>query len=372
MGGGIATSRPDQQIEVIEVLAQSYDIEDPYAGPVDSWSCSISADGEVLRCILEVSGSELLMRSLQDRVRYDITTCSNQARKDIISFLAVILDGQPIGKEIHSIKDHGNRTLLHIIAWAIRERSVKIDSNSDSILELVSPNAGGVFNGKPNDALDYMRQLFQVLREILSTGAELHERACRYRRGMIALQEFLGDSKETPFTALFSGFSSAQRCYVYDYPYEAEKYIQNDNHIIPPFERVLEPVMAWLKELDNAGIDLETYGRQEMVLRSHRKVRGHELITTRVRSREGPMSRQVSCAKYYVNFTYGPKLCDWKFWFVEMMDSSLQEFWDMVDHPERTIPGAWDETFDNLHNENRCAWCGEDEKEEDWDGVAVR
>jgi hypothetical protein len=29
------------------------------------------------------------------------------------------------------------------------------------------------------------------------------------------------------------------------------------------------------------------------------------------------------------------------------MDSSLEEFWNMVDHPERAMPGAWDERFDD-------------------------
>jgi hypothetical protein len=38
------------------------------------------------------------------------------------------------------------------------------------------------------------------------------------------------------------------------------------------------------------------------------------------------------------SFTYGPSPKDWHFSLTEVEDYSCNEFWDMVDHPERAIP----------------------------------
>lgn len=38
---------------------------------------------------------------------------------------------------------------------------------------------------------------------------------------------------------------------------------------------------------------------------------------------------------------YGPKADDWYLWLSNPLDEWAGEFWDMVDHPERAVPGAW-------------------------------
>ena len=41
--------------------------------------------------------------------------------------------------------------------------------------------------------------------------------------------------------------------------------------------------------------------------------------------------------------TYGPKADDWRIWLSNPRDEWAGEFWDMIDHPERAMPGAWEE-----------------------------
>lgn len=40
--------------------------------------------------------------------------------------------------------------------------------------------------------------------------------------------------------------------------------------------------------------------------------------------------------------TYGPQVEDWDVWFSNPFDEWAGEFWDMIDHPERAMPGAWE------------------------------
>ena len=39
---------------------------------------------------------------------------------------------------------------------------------------------------------------------------------------------------------------------------------------------------------------------------------------------------------------------NWQLWLSNPLDEWAGEFWDMIEHPERRIPGAWDESYDSL------------------------
>jgi hypothetical protein len=100
-------------------------------------------------------------------------------------------------------------------------------------------------------------------------------------------------------------------------------------------------LLAWLKVLKNCGIDLETYGRKQALIFSREDAAwpGREILLCQ------------NCGLYYrlglylrlIGFEFGPNPEDWKFWFSEPTDQLVGEFWDMVEHPERRMPGAWDE-----------------------------
>jgi len=44
-----------------------------------------------------------------------------------------------------------------------------------------------------------------------------------------------------------------------------------------------------------------------------------------------------------ITFVYEEEVSEWRFWFVEVMEDAFAEFWEMVEHPEKAVPGAWDE-----------------------------
>jgi len=92
---------------------------------------------------------------------------------------------------------------------------------------------------------------------------------------------------------------------------------------------IMELLTTWLELLQNCGVDLVKYGRKEKNL--------HRANQT---SPEFPTMR-ISPNLRLINFTYGAQPKDWKFWFIEVLEDWFSEFWDMVDHPERSMPGAW-------------------------------
>jgi hypothetical protein len=48
-----------------------------------------------------------------------------------------------------------------------------------------------------------------------------------------------------------------------------------------------------------------------------------------------------------ISFTYGPKPTDWQFWFTEELDKSFIEFWDIIEHLERSISVSNSESYTN-------------------------
>jgi hypothetical protein len=97
-----------------------------------------------------------------------------------------------------------------------------------------------------------------------------------------------------------------------------------------------EALLAWLQTLQGFGIDLERYGKTE------RKLFYQESSSWRNLELCMP-GRDEVCPLRLVGLQVGPKPEDWKVWLSEPSDEFAGEFWDMLEHPERTIPGAWDE-----------------------------
>ncbi|TEY40779.1 hypothetical protein BOTCAL_0421g00050 [Botryotinia calthae] len=103
-------------------------------------------------------------------------------------------------------------------------------------------------------------------------------------------------------------------------------------------------VRLWLEILHESGIDLLQYGKVEHddFMESTFEWELHLYI-----SRNN--SKIDWCIHaHLISFVYGPAIGDWKFWY--SLDEpypnyyeNFQDFWKLVDHPERGMPGAWEE-----------------------------
>ncbi|ATZ57632.1 hypothetical protein BCIN_15g01880 [Botrytis cinerea B05.10] len=98
-------------------------------------------------------------------------------------------------------------------------------------------------------------------------------------------------------------------------------------------------IETWLDQLISAEIDLIEYGQWE------KKINDDDPIP--ISNLRGGLYH--FWARNYVvrflSFTYGPKRSDWQFWFIFesrcIHEGCIMEFWDMVENPERQMPGAW-------------------------------
>ncbi|KAG4432107.1 hypothetical protein IFR05_012406 [Cadophora sp. M221] len=115
----------------------------------------------------------------------------------------------------------------------------------------------------------------------------------------------------------------------------------------PSVEIAVQGVVEWLKVLKICDVDLEEYGRKEKCLYASNIVSNilkHDYtFNTETWLYNDPLS-----SSYF--FSYGPNVSDWQFWFIEQADNSVIEFWDMVENPEKAMPGAWIEDIEDLKN----------------------
>lgn len=84
----------------------------------------------------------------------------------------------------------------------------------------------------------------------------------------------------------------------------------------------------WLRILHQCKIDLQEYGEWEKM---HFRTEYHDFVITLAEISMPGSGIQIDTTVSFINFTYGPRLEDWKFWFSEPSDPSAGDFWALIE-----------------------------------------
>jgi hypothetical protein len=128
------------------------------------------------------------------------------------------------------------------------------------------------------------------------------------------------------------GFGSTESPFDHYYPMLKEALRKPDNGRLA--------LLAWLRTLKDFGVDLEAYGRKESSIWSREDA---EWPGREIRLSEDHFDSRRRLCLHLIGFEFGSNPEDWKFWFSDPTDQLVGDFWDMVEHPERSMPGGWDE-----------------------------
>jgi hypothetical protein len=328
----LSTSYPAEnahiQLDLARVLVLGVDLEDPFS-PDNIKGAIFRGDSDLLYWLLEETQSLYRQQTLEGRILVALEICSLQDQPDLASLMRGLLGDQRITRIICHIKDGPHRTLLHCVSWHLGERYVRSPQTYDSLLngcqELIPPTTS-------QTCKDPIERLLILAFDLMASGSDIHALANRFSHR--------GPWRETPLVAIFSGFIS-----LFDISFPVGTPLHYASCIVLSPEtlttlrypsKVLIPVFLWLTLLAKAGIDLLEYGRKEK-LQYHCR---YPSISSMRRSNETWWTPQKALS---FTLNYGSRLQDWEFWLIPPMDNSFREFWDMVDHPERVMPGYWDD-----------------------------
>jgi hypothetical protein len=340
---------PETRMELVRTFSniidddEFFDIQAPTSAAHEFYG-----ESTVLIWILNnVIGYSYQISTMEDRTRLAIDLCAQVAQPRAASLVRCLLpEPQAIAKMCH-YKYQDGRTLLNSCAWALGEQTLRATQTRiirpvSRARQIRSRCFRNDFNYDSQAEAGCLQDLLSLIKELVLAGSDLHE-CCQW------FSELDPDSpEETPLTAMISGFTNLSYvCLENRLDFRGERgefYLP-----IPIITDIFKPVMIWLELLYDTGTDLMHYGRKEKELHQEGRTAGFWWFPVWRRKR---YMQLAYCSVTYqerfsISFEFGPKPSDWHFRIIEEMDSSLEEFWDMVDHPERAMPGAWDERFDD-------------------------
>lgn len=105
-------------------------------------------------------------------------------------------------------------------------------------------------------------------------------------------------------------------------------------------------VILWLNILQEYGIDLLDYGRQEKRrLKDQDNGWTFRLWRDLWHEDKYDINRNGRFEVRLIGFEYGRQPGDWKLWWSEPTDGLVGDFWEEMDPEPLCIPGSWDENF---------------------------
>ena len=291
-------------------------------------------DHETLRFLLKIHAWDKMCS--RNHIQMALHLASLAGQWDMANLVRAALNDVPISREISGACDPAGRTLLQFAAqallevldsisarWGILDYALGFDAGGNAFLK--SEATGKIFE----DTL--LNGHLQYIRDLIMANASLYPHTSdrnNTNHGSL-LRLALGLS--------FRDGVCACPCQV---------------------EEIMNVVLrVWLRQLQICNVDLQNYGEKEYKIfcsRSCEKLMAgpYDLGAWHKRAmrRRGRTDFYVRPIVRLISFNYGPQLDDWKIFTSEEFPSLFLDFWTMVDHPERAIPGAWefcdDQDFD--------------------------
>ncbi|KAN0091826.1 hypothetical protein V8E51_017673 [Hyaloscypha variabilis] len=288
--------------DIVDFFLPDIVLQDPFEDEASKYLWRIwPGNAHTFSNMLQIASPAYRLRSLEERVLFALSCRTDNPH--MARLVRVILTGPELNEQVCSIKDHENgpwpnRTLLHLAV-----------NNLGELLMSGHAEQGAT-----------IKELLYLITELITGGSGLHDN---------------DSSGMTPMRAMFRAF-----CYQYHRRPADHQGLDTLSNITGKWNK---PLGVWLKLLKATGVDLVRYGREEK-----------EILQQKYNLREQSFERRVRESDSYglrffrlrlINFIYGPEPEDWKFWFAPAMTTYFMDFWDMVDHPERAMPGAWEDGY---------------------------
>ncbi|KAF7859741.1 hypothetical protein EAF04_008820 [Stromatinia cepivora] len=299
-----------------------------------STSPSIQAFGlyfpfEIFRWLLHSSENPIHERSHRERaiimlvVARSISSGNCILTRDIKSFVSSALAGMDMQTCVRNLNQLEYSELLESTLYgfpqfllrALGLQNKLADTNVNGMLKITFDDGDDVGISDK----DCLKDILGLIDDIIFAGSKVHHFGTTYEGYRHSLHD-----------QIISG--------VLDYMNLRDPLYQEGNGGV--FEPIVRCAIGmWLNRLASAGIDLIEYGQWEKRVYDYDRIYSYFFG-----ERRGGYLIQTLYWRL-ISFTYGPKKSDWQLWFTLedkwMCEGGLAEFWDMVEHPERQMPGAW-------------------------------